>query len=74
VGCCSVEIKGTDGKNHLLTIDAASAFDAVNQAIQRWSMLWWWDPDVVAIVKRNDESWNISVKQVIRWAALSRRP
>lgn len=73
MGCCSVEITGKDGKKHILTTDAASAFDAVSQAIRSWSQLWWWDSDVVAIVKRNDDSWNISVKQVIQWAASGRR-
>jgi hypothetical protein len=28
-------------------------------------MLWWWDSEIVAILKRNDESWDIPIKKVI---------
>jgi len=65
MACCYVEIIGKDGKKHILTIDAASAYGAVEKAIEAWSRLWWWDSDVVAIVKRNDESWNVPVRKVI---------
>lgn len=54
MACCCVEITGKDGKKHTLTTDAVSAFAAVEQAVKAWSNLWWWDPDVVAIVKRNE--------------------
>ena len=65
MGCCDVEITGKDGKKHFLTTDAASAFADVEQAIQAFGKLWWFDPGAVAIVKRNDESWNISINKVI---------
>ena len=66
MGCCCVEITGKDGKKHILTTDAASTYDAVEKAVQAWSRLWWWDADVVAIVKRNDESWNVPINSVIQ--------
>jgi hypothetical protein len=72
VGCCCVEITGKDGKKHILTTDAESAYGAVEKAINAWSKLWWWDSGVVAIVRRNDESWNVSVRHVIE--RTSRRP
>jgi hypothetical protein len=65
VGCCSVEITGKDGKKHILTTDASSTFDAVAKAVQAWSRLWWWDSDTIAIVRRNDESWNVPTRRVI---------
>jgi hypothetical protein len=65
MACCYVEITGKDGKKYTLTTDAASAYVAVEKAIEAWSKLWWWDSDVVAIVKRNDESWNVPVQKVI---------
>jgi hypothetical protein len=60
-----VEITGKDGKKHVLTTDAASTYDAVGKAVQAWSRLWWWSADTVAIVRRNDESWNVPVRRVI---------
>lgn len=65
MGCCSVEITGKDGQKHILTTDAASVFDAVEKAIQAWGRLWFWDPDAIAIVKRNDESWNVPIRRVL---------
>jgi hypothetical protein len=69
VACCYVEITGKDGKKHILTTDAASAYAAVQKAINAWSRLWWWDSGMVAIVRRDDESWNIPVRKVIEKAA-----
>jgi hypothetical protein len=43
VACCYVEITGKDGKKHILTTDAASAYGARKKAIEAWSRLWWWD-------------------------------
>jgi len=57
-----------DGKKHILTTDASSAYGAVQKAIEALSRLWWWHSDVVAIVRRNDESWNIPVWKVIEKA------
>jgi hypothetical protein len=65
VACCYVEITGKDGKKHFMTTDAASTFAAVERAIEAWSRLWWWSPDAIATVKRNEESWNIPVRRVI---------
>ncbi len=74
MACCYVEITGKDGKKHVLTTDAASAYGAVEKAIAAWSRLWWWDSGVVAIVRRDDESWNIPVRKVVeKVSARSRR-
>lgn len=59
-GVC-VEITGRDGKKHILTTDATSAYDAVEKAVEAWNVLWWWDADTIAIARRNDESWNIPI-------------
>jgi hypothetical protein len=66
VGCCCVEITRKDGKKHILTTDASSIYDDVAKAVQTWSRLWGWDADTVAIVKRNDETWNVPVRRVIQ--------
>jgi hypothetical protein len=68
-----LEIIWKDGKRHCLTTNAGSAFAAVQQAIDAWSRLWWWDPDVVAIVRRNDEIWNVPVRRVIEAQSGRRR-
>jgi len=54
-----------DGNKHILTTDASSTYDAVAKAVQAWSRLWWWGSDTVAIVRRNEESWNVPVRKVI---------
>jgi hypothetical protein len=69
-----VEITGNDGKKHFLTTDAASAFAAVERAIEAWSRLWWWSPEAVATVRRNEESWNISVSRVAAERARGKAP
>jgi hypothetical protein len=74
VGCCCVEITGKDGKKHLLTTDASSTYDAVAKAVQAWSRLWWWDSDTVAVVKRNEESWNVPIRRVIEKQSRKSRP
>lgn len=66
---CSVEITGKDGKKHILTTDAASAYGAVEKAIEAWPRLWWWGADTIAIVRRNDEIWNFRVRKVIEPAS-----
>jgi hypothetical protein len=63
VACCYIEITGKDGKKHFLTTDAASAYDAVEKAIQAFSKLWWWDSETIAIVKRSEESWNVPIRR-----------
>jgi hypothetical protein len=65
VACCYVEITGTDGQKHFLTMDATSAYDAVEEAIQAWAKFYWWDSTAIATVKRSEDSWNIPVRKVI---------
>lgn len=54
-----------DGEKHFFTTDATSTHDAVEQAMKLWCMFWWSDSEAIAIVKRADQCWNISVRQVL---------
>lgn len=72
MACCYVEITGKDGKKHFLTTDATSTYDAVEKAVDAWSRLWWWNSETVAVVKRGEQSWNISVMKVIEKRAAER--
>ena len=62
MACVSVEITGNDGKKHMLTTGDQRIY-AVQKAARAWSLLW--DADTVAIVRRNDESWNVPIRPVI---------
>lgn len=73
MACCYVEITGTDGTTHFLTTDATSAYAAVEQAIDSWAKLYWWDSNGIATVKRSEESWNIPVRKVIEKRAAQHR-
>jgi hypothetical protein len=73
VACCYVEITGKDGEKHFLTTDAASAYAAVQHAIDAWAKFWWWDSTAIATVKRSEESWNIPVRKVIEKRAAQYR-
>lgn len=54
-----MEITGKHGKKHFLTVDAASAFDAIEKAIHAWGMFWWWSSEAIATIKRSEQSWTI---------------
>jgi hypothetical protein len=67
MGCCHVEITGTDGKQHCRTTDAPSSYEAAYDAIQHFCRLWWFDSGTAITVRRDDQSWNISQAHVREW-------
>lgn len=73
MACCYVEITGTDGATHFLTTEAASTYDAIQQAITSWCMFSWWNPSAIAIVKCNDQTWKISVRKVLEKRSVQSR-
>jgi hypothetical protein len=56
---CHVEIKGSDGQMHAVTLQAASLFDAARSGVESWAKLWWFDPAAVIVVKSGDEVWRV---------------
>jgi hypothetical protein len=48
---CTVSIIGQDGQTYSLEVEASSAFDAVDQALQSWAKLWWYEPNAVIEVR-----------------------
>jgi hypothetical protein len=64
VGCCCVEMRGTDGQIHSTTLDATSLYDAAEKATQSWSMLWWFDANALVTVRHGEQSWTISQQNV----------
>lgn len=66
VRCCVVQMQGKD-KIHTLTLEASSVFDAANQAMEKWSLLWWFDPEAVIKVQCCEERWSVSQERVRRW-------
>ena len=45
---CTVSVIDGDGEPHQAAVNATSVFDAVYQAIEQWSRLWWFDAGAVA--------------------------
>jgi hypothetical protein len=50
-----------------VTIEAASVFDAAAAAIERWSVVWWWNCARIIEVRAGDEVWRVSVERVGQW-------
>jgi hypothetical protein len=44
---CTVSVIDGDGEPHQVAVNAASLFDAVDQAIEPWSRLWWFNGGAV---------------------------
>ena len=66
-------MRGKDAQSHGKTVDASSAYEAVEQVIQAWAKLWWFDPKAVMTVRRGEESWRISQERVRAWRAAKGR-
>jgi hypothetical protein len=64
---CKVLVIDGDGKAHQVAVNAHSLFDAVDQAIQQWSRLWWFDAGAVAEVQVRNLSWRVRLRRVISW-------
>jgi hypothetical protein len=62
---CTVSVKSpADGQTHTLELTALTVFNAAAQAIEAWSQLSWWEPDLTLDVKCGDRQWNVGVGQV----------
>jgi hypothetical protein len=48
-------------------VTASSFFDAADQAMQAWSQLWWWDPDLSLDVKCGDRQWRVGSGRLRAW-------
>ena len=70
---CAVSIVDPGGKVHTLEVEASSAFDAVDQAVQSWAKLWWYEPDAVIEVRAGDQCWKIRAGRVREWKAARAR-
>jgi hypothetical protein len=64
---CTVSVIGGDGEPHEVEVNAASLFDAVDQAIQQWSRLWWFNAGAVAEVRLGNRRWRVRLRRVISW-------
>lgn len=69
MGCCYVKMHGKDGQKHSTTLDASSAFDAVDKATDSWSRYWWFDASAIVTVQCGEQRWNISQVHVRDWRA-----
>ncbi len=72
VGCCYVEMRGTDEKVHATTLDATSLYDAVEKAMRSWAMLWWFDGSAPVTVRYGEQSWTVSMERVRLWRTAKR--
>ena len=64
---CTVSVIDLNGEPHQVEVNAASLFDAVDQAIEQWSRLWWFDASAVAEVQVGNRSWRVRLRRVISW-------
>ena len=66
---CRVSVVSPDGETHTITVRANSLFDAARQAQERWSMLWWHQPDAVLEVCAGVQRWKVRGDRIRRWNA-----
>jgi hypothetical protein len=64
---CTVSIIGQDGQTYSLDVRASSLFDAVDQAVQSWAKLWWYEPNAVIEVRADDQIWKVRAERVREW-------
>ena len=64
---CKVLVIDGDGKPHQVAVNADSLFDAVDQAIQQWWRLWWFDAGAVAEVQAGNLRWRVRLRRIISW-------
>jgi hypothetical protein len=69
MACCYVEITGKDGNKHVLHDRCGQRLRRSAEGHRYMVETVGWDSAVVAIVRRDDESWNISVHKVIEKAS-----
>jgi hypothetical protein len=64
---CTVSVIDREAELHQVEVNAASLFDAVDQATQQWLPLWWFNPDAVAEVQAGNRRWRVRLRRVISW-------
>jgi hypothetical protein len=67
---CTVSVIDADGQPHQVVVNAASLFGAVDQAIERWSRLSWFDAGAVAEVQAGNRRWRVAASAcyfMARW-------
>jgi hypothetical protein len=64
---CAVELTGTDGRSHTITLEAASVFDAANKALTACGKLAWYDPKGVITVEADGRRWRVDPPRVREW-------
>jgi hypothetical protein len=64
---CMVLVKAEFNETASIQVDAESLFDAAYQAMQKWSKLWWFRPDLIIEVKTENQPWCVSGDRVRAW-------
>ena len=64
---CSVSMRGTDDELHTAEFDAISLFDAANQGIKKWSVVWWYSTDQPVEVVNGEQRWCVDQIAVKKW-------
>jgi hypothetical protein len=60
---CLVEMLGDDGQIHDMLVDAASLYDAAEQALREWTRLSWFNPNAGLTVRSGPDTWTVSQRQ-----------
>ena len=64
---CIVSVIDGDGRAARGCNKCRQIFDAVDQAIEQWSRLWWFDAGAVAEVQVGNRRWRVRLRRVISW-------
>ncbi len=60
-------MRGKDSETHTVELQAASLFAAGYEAVQRWAMFWWFDPQALLTIKAGEQEWSINQDSVRKW-------
>ena len=64
---CTVSVIDGDGEPHQVAVNADSLFAALDQAIEQWSRLWWFNAGAVAEVQVGNRRLRVWLRRVISW-------
>jgi hypothetical protein len=64
---CTVSVLDSEAELHQVEVNASSLFDAVDQAIEQWSRLSWFNTGAVAAVEVGNRRWRVRLRRVISW-------
>jgi hypothetical protein len=64
---CAVELTGTNGRKHVITLDAESLFDAASKALDACAKLSWYDKNAVLTVEADGKRWRVDPGKVKEW-------